>query len=205
VGLVSAAPVSTFDGAAFLKLPRHCQAFYAGAVRSGQIKGVIVDLSQYEMNLRATLGSASAYLNRYCPALVSLMRETRRDQTTDTDRPGRKRALGDILTGFDDQLKKTQWNASNLWFKSEVLTNMGRVFQLLGEQEKATEAFHNAIETYPAYVAAHWELARLHEANNDIQAAVSVLQKAKQVRLSRAARKRVEDKIGELEASAEAE
>lgn len=189
------------DAPTFLKLPRHCQAWFAGSVRAGKVKGLSGDLSSYEFNLRKKFGGAAIWMNHYCPALGDLIRlDSPEGQLLLAEK--REWILRDVLKQMNYQLRHTggEWG-ENIWLYAEVMKNRAYTYHLMGEYQNAVKDYSKSIEIYPPYLPAYWGLAGLYEEVGRSDEAVEVLERAAQhATKNKAYAKIIQERIADLKA-----
>jgi len=192
----------SIDASTFLRLPKHCQGWFAGAVGAGKAEGLPVDLREYEVDLRKQLGAASIFMNHYCPALVDLIRfENYRSKMLNDEE--KTRTLMRVLKQMNYQLNQTGagWNKSNAWFHAEVMKNRAYTYQLMGDNQSAINDYSQSIKIYPPYLPAYWGLADMYEQTGQPNDAVGVLQKAVQYARSQKFAQKINERIAKLQAS----
>jgi tetratricopeptide (TPR) repeat protein len=186
------------DPATFLLLPQHCQARFAAL----NVTGIQLDRARYQQDIdryRRQLKGAWDCMNHYCPGLVALIRAER--SQSDLEAKKRDRLLDTALGEIKYQLRcgELKWTENSLWLKAEVYKNLGRVYFSREQFGDAIRSYQQAIDVYPAYIPAYWDLAELERRQKRFDAAINHLEKALATDPPAKHAKLIEAKIRELE------
>jgi tetratricopeptide (TPR) repeat protein len=165
------------DPSTFVSLPRHCQARYASI--AAKLENIHLDRARYEKDIeryKRELQGAWIFFNHYCPGLVALIRAERLPPGANNDR--RNRLIAEALKQVEYLLPRATWTESTLWLKAEANRNLGRIYVLKEQPSEAIRHFQRAIDAYPAYIPAYWDLAELKRKQQHFDEAISHLEKA---------------------------
>jgi tetratricopeptide (TPR) repeat protein len=187
------------DPATFLALPRHCQAQFA--MRADRVEGIQLDRARYEKDIehykRQFSGARGLGLNHYCPGLVALIRAERLPQGANDEI--RNRLIATAFTQVSILFAGAVWTENTLWLKAEGNRNLGRIYLLKKQPGEAIRHFQQAIDAYPAYIPAYWDLAELKRRQQHFDEAISHLEKALLQDPSAKQAKLIEARIREIE------
>ena len=163
------------DPSTFVKLPKHCQAKFVEMARLRKLEGMTLDHRRYDTSIEKVIGHPWGHMHHYCPGLVELIR-LKDYKLAGLSKSQRAKKLEYVLGEFRYQLNKSQWSKRNRWFQAEVLKNMGHVYRLMNNNQRARTHYEDAINADPSYLPSYWELAQLYEGTGHPDLAMSILE-----------------------------
>jgi tetratricopeptide (TPR) repeat protein len=143
----------------FAKLPEYCR-----------VRMLAENTPEYDL-WKKRLGAGFVHVHHYCKAL-NLMNYAR----VTTDKKDRDKMLEDSIPGGFNYM----WNHAGASFvlMPEILTNKGRVLDMLGRGDEAVETYKKALDINRRYAPAYMELAELYKKHGQKDVAQRILEYA---------------------------